>query len=273
MKRVFKICKNILNILNILQKYIESILSIVFPPLKYLYQTRNIIFKYIAEEQILFISKMPTFYKVYEKAFWMRALRVIMGICILIYYNKHLQEMIKINIKQFFDIEITNYNSILFENINTFFIFTFFFILLFFTILKFFLSIMYFRDLIFDKKIRLKFLLLWLFSICSRLFFIIVIIMLIIEEIDYYLSNHGYVEIFDGYFQNAIYKSFGRITETMASENSKNLKVFDGTEFPGANVVREWGQNNTLKVQKEHHDIYQAQQQIVILEKQKNQKI
>jgi hypothetical protein len=267
MKNFFKICKNILNILNIIQKYIENILSIVFPPLKYLYQTRNIFFKYIAEEQSLFISKMPTFYQVYEKAFWMRVLRVIMGVWLVIYYNKHLQEMIKINIEQFFDIEIISYNSILFENINTFFIFSFFVILLFFTFLKFILSIMYFRDLISDKKIRLKLLLLWLLSICSRLFFIIVIVLLIIGEIDYSLSIHGYVEIFDGYFQNATYKSFGRITETMASENSKNLKVFDGTEFPGANIVREWGQNNTLKVQKEHHDIYQAQQQVATLKK------
>jgi hypothetical protein len=130
------------------------------------------------------------------------------------------------------------------------------------------LSIIYIQNLTFENKFRIKLFFIWLLSICSRLCFIIGLILIITSEIDYQLCMHGYVEIFDGYFQNATYKKFGCITETMASENSKDLKLFDGTEFPGANLAREWGQNNTLKVQKEHHDIYQAQQQIAAIKEE-----
>jgi hypothetical protein len=226
--------------------------------------------QYNREEHNVFKAQMPAWYTYCQEALLMRILKLIMSFFIMLSYKETLQKKIKLIITYVFN---RDFNFALLDNIYNIILFICISYFIFFTVLNFILGIIYYKKLIYNSPFNAQKCTMWgIRRICS-LGFVAGMFGFGTSEIDHRLRRRGYVEIFDGYFQNATYKSFGRITNKMASENSKNLEVFDGTEFPGANIVREWGQNNTLKVQKEHHDIYQAQQQVAAIKNESKELI
>lgn len=248
--KIIKIIKIIIFFIKSIKILIESLVIIVFPPYGWLIKVRNnFIFEY-DNEKAFFIKNMPKWYSILELSWTMRILRVFMGLFLILYVNKIFYIYVQ---------EYINFQSTFFNFLTEILLYIFILFFVFFSTLKFYLGIKYFFQLTCNSPFNFSKCVYWGFRRICNISFVSGLFGFGSSIIDLTFSKRGYVEPLDGYFQNATYKVTGRITKVMASEPSKNLELLKGDEFPGANYIRDYGQENTLKVQQTHAEIAKQQ--------------
>lgn len=245
--------KNIILKIKERRQAMENFLCQYIPFFSFFLHIRNSFLDEWDKERYIFITKMPAWYSFIELSWFMRILRVFMGFWLIFYMNKHLQAIFTI----IFDIPVEKIIDNIIAVSFTFFVIIFF---SFFSIIKFYLGIRYFSIITRNSPITLLKCVQWGMRRVCNAGFLAGILGFGGTIIDTTAKKRGFVEPFDGYLQNATYKVVKCVTPEMAAESSKNLRLLNGDEFPGARLVRDYGQLNTLHVQKEHAQIYQAQQ-------------
>jgi len=258
---LLKNLKKILIIIIFLRKIVEQVFCRYVPFFGIFVKIRNNFFYESDKERSLFIQKMPLWYSFIELSWFMRILRVIMGLWLIFYVNKHVQEILNI----MFSIPTEKIVNNILAEIFTYFVIIFFFC---FTAIKFYLGIRYFSSLTRNSPITFASCAQWGFRRLCNLGFLAGLTGFGGTLIDLTAEKRGYVEPFDGYLQNATYKVTKHVTRKMASEPSKNLELLRGDEFIGAQYIKDYGQLNTLEVQKQHAEIYQSQQEALPIRKE-----
>jgi len=244
--------KQIFKFIYLKKKELEYFIGKLIPPLGYIFKKRDAFLEYLDKEDLLFIEKMPKWYRYCETSWTMRCVRVLMGLW-LISQTDILQE----TILYFFETHLA------FTEIEKkyWFIFSLFincvciFYFLFFSSLKLILGFIFFRELTSNSPISWQKCVGWGISRLCRAGFWLGVFGLGGNVVDIRFKDSGYVPPFRGYFLNShFYVTDGFITPYGASEASKDL-ILVPDNMPGAKIIQ-GAQNHTLQVEAEHHKIY-----------------